>query len=108
MAERTGFFCSVSISPDGLVFRNAGMTRLIGFLGVDRPVVDRTGLTGAYDFTLRREPRTEGPKTEPSADAFSSSIFTAIQEQLGLKLEAKKMPVDVLVVDHAEKVPVEN
>ncbi len=100
-SEPGGAF-SVSISPDGFVFRNAGMTRLIGFLGVDRPVVDRTGLTGAYNFTLRREPRTEGPKTEPSADAFSSSIFTDIQK-LGLKLEADTAPVEYPVVDHVEK-----
>lgn len=61
-----------------------------------RPVVDRTGLTGRYDFTL-----TWSPDAEPDSDA--PSIFTALQEQLGLKLEPATGPVDVLVVDSVER-----
>ncbi len=67
-----------------------------------RPVVDKTGLTGRYNLALKWAP----DDMEPTADA-GPSIFTAIQEQLGLKLESTKGPVDVLVVDHAEK-PSEN
>jgi len=66
-----------------------------------RKIMDQTGLTGRYDLTLKwasvddaREP--DGP-----------SLFTAIQEQLGLKLESTKAPVDVLVIDHIER-PSEN
>ena len=61
-----------------------------------RPVVDRTGLTGRFDFTLNWAP-------EGSTDTDAPSIFTAVQEQLGLKLEPSRGPVDVLVVDSAER-----
>lgn len=61
-----------------------------------RPVVDRTGLTGRFDFTLSWAP-------EGSTDTGAPSIFTAVQEQLGLKLEPARGPVDVLVVDSAER-----
>jgi uncharacterized protein (TIGR03435 family) len=68
--------------------------------GLDRPVVDQTGLTGAYDLTFDWKP---GEPDTPSA-----SLFTAIQEQLGLRIEARKIPLEVLIVDHAERVPKEN
>jgi uncharacterized protein (TIGR03435 family) len=66
---------------------------------MDRPVVDQTGLTGKYDFRLRYtydEVRTTDPNAPPG-------LFTAIQEQLGLKLQPVKAPVDVLVIDHVER-----
>ena len=68
-----------------------------------RPVRDATGLTGKYNFQFAWTPDT-GPCPEtPSPPSDGASIFTALQEQLGLKLEAAKGPVDVIVVDHAEK-----
>ena len=75
---------------------------------VQRKVVDRTGLTGAYDFTLTWTPDQPGNveaggSVLPAADESAPSIFTAVQEQLGLKLEASKGPVDVIVVDQIEK-----
>jgi len=71
-----------------------------------RTILDRTGLTGNYDFTLRWSPD-NGATTSPNATDDSQSdslpsIFTAVQEQLGLKLESTKAPADVLVVDHLE------
>lgn len=66
---------------------------------MDRPVVDETNLPGRYDFTLRWTPDNV-PTNEPGA---APGIFTAIQEQLGLKLEATKGPADVLVIDHIER-----
>jgi uncharacterized protein (TIGR03435 family) len=63
---------------------------------VQRIVVNRTGLTGAFDFDLTYS-------TEQSADASSPSIFTAVQEQLGLKLESVRVPMDVLVIDSIER-----
>jgi uncharacterized protein (TIGR03435 family) len=79
-----------------------------------RPVVDRTGLTGNYDFTLRcaptyaMRPLINGQLQPLSADEEGlPDVFTAVQEQLGLKLEAVKAPVQVLVVDHIER-PTEN
>jgi uncharacterized protein (TIGR03435 family) len=69
---------------------------------IDRPVVDKTGLTGDYDFVLDWTP------DDVKSDELSApSLFTAVQEQLGLKLEAQTAPREVLVIDHAEK-PTEN
>jgi uncharacterized protein (TIGR03435 family) len=74
-----------------------------------RPVVDRTGLDGKYDFQIDYTPDAGGcggPAGEPTAGAASDerpSIFTAIQETLGLKLEASKGPVEVVVIDRAAK-----
>jgi uncharacterized protein (TIGR03435 family) len=69
---------------------------------IDRPVVNQTGLTGEYDFTLDWT-----PGSIQGNDDSSPYLFTAIQEQLGLKLEPQKGPVDVTVIDHAE-LPSEN
>ncbi len=99
------------------------MTMLLQQLAqtLGRPVVDKTGLTGEYDFTLTWTPQVgeggsgfgagppgpgglEGP---PPADADGPSIFSALQEQLGLKLESDKGPVEILVLDQVEK-PTEN
>jgi uncharacterized protein (TIGR03435 family) len=84
-------------------------------LVVDKTVVDETGLTGKYDFDMKWEPdRAAGlilrgpdgngpsPELEPVAPGTGSSIFTALQEQLGLKLVTKKVPVDVIVIDHID------
>jgi uncharacterized protein (TIGR03435 family) len=69
-----------------------------------RPVVDRTGLTGYYNFTLKWTPdETNSPAGAAPEDTSAPSIFTALQEQLGLKLEHTKAPVQVLVIDHLEQ-----
>jgi uncharacterized protein (TIGR03435 family) len=62
-------------------------------------VLDRTGLTGKYDFTLNWSPQTG---TTSTTDPLPS-LFTAVQEQLGLKLEPQRGPVEYLVIDHVEK-----
>jgi len=67
------------------------------------PVIDKTGLTGAYDITLQWTP----DQATASPDSPGPSIFTAVQEQLGLKLVPSKGPVETLVIDHAEP-PTEN
>jgi uncharacterized protein (TIGR03435 family) len=77
-----------------------------------RSVIDKTGLTGQYDFDLKWTPefgQSQGGPADagPPPDSPGPSIFTALQEQLGLKLESTKSQVDVLVVDHAEQ-PSEN
>jgi uncharacterized protein (TIGR03435 family) len=74
-----------------------------------RPVVDKTGLGGLYDFVLRWTPdmgQSAGPDVPPP-DATGPSVFTALQEQLGLELRSARGRVEVLVIDHAEK-PTEN
>ena len=78
-------------------------------------VQNKTGLTGIYDFTLEWSPEENhdaGPEPPPAGggnapDSTGPSLFTALQEQLGLKLESQKGPVPVLVIDHVEK-PSEN
>jgi uncharacterized protein (TIGR03435 family) len=67
---------------------------------VGSPVVDRTGLTGTWDYDLRWT-RPAGPPAEPNKQPIESSaeVFTGLREQLGLKLEATRAPYDVLVVD---------
>lgn len=75
--------------------------------GVDRPVVDETGLTGEYDFQLEFEYRRPGSAADASLDA-APSVFSALEKELGLKLEAKRVPFDVLVVDQLDKVPTAN
>ena len=72
------------------------------------PVTDATGLQGVFDFTLDWSP--SGDLKLASADSGDQgiSIFTAIQGQLGLKLESGKGPVEVLVVDRIEKTPTQN
>jgi len=93
-------------SQHGLEFvaSNASMRALTGALGsmVEAPVVDKTGLTGTYNYTLQfgRAWSASDPESWPS-------IFTAVQEQLGLKLEAVHESVPNLVVDHITK-PTEN
>jgi uncharacterized protein (TIGR03435 family) len=70
-----------------------------------RQVIDKTGLTGKYDFMLEFSVR--GLTAAPGDDPLPS-LFEALPQQLGLRLEDKKAPFDVVVVDHAEKVPTEN
>lgn len=68
---------------------------------VGRVVIDKTGIPGRFDFELRWTPDEDAARVAGNPDA-PPSIFTALQEQLGLKLEAAKGPVEVLVVDHIE------
>ena len=78
--------------------------RLSAILG--RPVIDRTGLTGKYDFKLQWTPDTPVQMRSPDQPVTDSehgpSIFTAVQ-QLGLKLEKQKGPVEVIVIDSVER-----
>ena len=92
---------------DGISSNRMQMTKLAMLLSrmTRIPVLDKTGLTGFYQFDLKYAD--EVSKTQ-SENPVGPSVFTAVQEQLGLKLESKKGPVEVLVVDHAERVPVEN
>ena len=72
---------------------------------LDRPVLDRTGLPGLYDFTIDASglPTPTHPEGEGGI-----SIFTAVQRDLGLKLEARKEPVSILVIDSVNKNPTAN
>jgi uncharacterized protein (TIGR03435 family) len=72
---------------------------------IHQPILNATGLTGKYDFGLFWSTAAMLPKA--AADA-GPSIFVAIQEQLGLKLESKKIVIDTVIIDHIEKTPSEN
>jgi uncharacterized protein (TIGR03435 family) len=74
------------------------------------PVLDMTGMEGTYDVRLEWAPDGLRAAETPEAEerAAGPSIFTGLQEQLGLKLEARKDPLDILVVDRAERVPLAN
>jgi uncharacterized protein (TIGR03435 family) len=74
----------------------------------DVPVIDQTGLKGAYDFNLDWAPPSK-PGAEASSDAVAGlTIFGAVEAQLGLKVERKKLPLPIIVIDHVERVPADN
>jgi uncharacterized protein (TIGR03435 family) len=100
-----------TVYPQRIVMpaRNATMSdlaRLMQRAILDRPVVDKTGLSGRYDFDLEWAPdetQFGGEVPVAPADAPSPPLFSAIQQQLGLRLEATRGPVAALVVDKAER-----
>lgn len=89
-----------SYGSNGMALRSARIASLADILSgkVGRLVVDKTGLTGLYDMTLKWT-----PDGQPESADSGPSIFTALEEQLGLKLVPAKAPVDTVVVDHVEK-----
>jgi uncharacterized protein (TIGR03435 family) len=96
--NRPGKMQRLRTTVDGFASTVAGILR--------QPVVDETHMEGRYNMVLTYAPE-RGPGVPP-ADDDAPSIFTAIEEQLGLKLEPRKVPVDILVVDHLEKLPTDN
>jgi len=110
VAERgKGTFCGGfrTIGPGHIVAHGVTIPLLTTFLEmpVSRNVLDRTGLQGNFDLDLQYTPerlQIRGPNA-PAVDPAGVSVFTAIREQLGLKLESTKAPVDVLVIDRVEK-----
>jgi len=103
--------CSAMFKPPGMTLEGASMAVVADMLStappnLGRPVVDRTGLEGAFnleldfDFQFRRPGALAQPLPD---DATGPSLFTALQEQWGLKLEPSKGMVDALVVDRAER-----
>lgn len=129
-AGKNGMMMMVMNGRLRMVGNHRPISALTEMLGnqIGFPVVDATGLTANYDFTLDFAPDgTNGPMgMMPPAppqheigggggapvgvapEAGGPTIFAAVQEQLGLKLEQKKGPVDLLVIDHLEKTPTEN
>ena len=93
----------LNVSPGHLAGLNWSMALLVGFLGpaAGRPVVDRTGIGGSYDVSVEYARDVAQESSQPS-------LFTALQETLGLKLESRKVPVQMVVIDHVERVPTEN
>jgi uncharacterized protein (TIGR03435 family) len=112
IVERSGVAVAMKVVPGTsvpsvfLTARAVPMSELARMIGdqLRHPVVDKTGLTGKYDYTL------EFPAME-SLDVQGDggpSIVTSVQEQLGLKLEPKKVPLKMFIIDHADKTPTSN
>jgi bla regulator protein blaR1 len=111
----------IVMGPTGLTVTSAPIDQMIPVLSriLERTVVDQTGLKGKFNLTLQWTPEPNqglqpppgslppGAPQPPPADPNGPSIFTALQEQLGLKLESQKGPVDMIVIDSVEK-PTEN
>jgi uncharacterized protein (TIGR03435 family) len=97
------------ISGNKLSYHNMPMSLFANMLAgaVDDTIVDQTGLTGSYDFTLDyyQGPGGSGVKEgrEPAPDPNGPSLQTALREQLGLRLESRKGPVEMLMVEHIER-----
>jgi uncharacterized protein (TIGR03435 family) len=106
---------ALQFGPGSFIARAAGLDMLRDSLsnrtpitGIDRVVLDRTGLTGRYDYELKWTPVGRGGGPAPIADdPERPSLFTALQEQLGLKLEPQRAPIEVLIIDNAA-MPTEN
>jgi uncharacterized protein (TIGR03435 family) len=100
--------CGIRAAGGQMIAGGLPLSQLASLLSsiVQRVVIDKTGLTGNFDFELKWTPdRTPAgtPASAAPSDPDAPSIFTALQEQLGLKLESAKNPVEVLVVDHVER-----
>jgi uncharacterized protein (TIGR03435 family) len=98
--------------PGGISFRNYSMAALAEQLsgrifGLEHPVIDQTGLDGVYTLTLKLADSIADLKRGAEKGDYPP-VFSIIQEQAGLRLAAQKAPVQILVVDHAEKAPTEN
>jgi len=105
---------SMRAGPGAVIGSSVPMIQIVTVLSrlMDRPLIDKTGLTGFYSFNLRFAAES-APRALSGASATSTpptddpSLFTALQDQLGLKLESAQEPVEVLVIDSARK-PTEN
>lgn len=110
-----GMTMMVQGGPNGpvghMVAKAQPMSVLADMLGnqLSHPVLDKTGLTGKYDFTVEFTPNLpDGAASDGDASDPGSSLAAAIQQQLGLRLAPGKAKIDVIVVDKAERVPTEN
>jgi uncharacterized protein (TIGR03435 family) len=105
--------CGTSMAPGRFMARGQTMAQIAASLAtlsntgmsLYRPIIDRTGLTGTFDATLQFTPDTIPVQdaNAPAIDRNGPSIFSAVQEQLGLKLEPRKAAIDVLVIDDVQR-----
>lgn len=104
-----------------MTFRKQTLSGLVRTVGEElgRPVIDKTGLSGRYDFTLQFVPESGSPAAQspPGSSPDTSpdipndpgpGILAALPDQLGLRLDSKKVPFDILVIDSVDKVPIGN
>jgi uncharacterized protein (TIGR03435 family) len=109
--EQTSGRLTNGVRAGGMSIHNSEMTAvgvplssLVAMLSrqLQRIVIDKTGLAGKYDLQLKWTPDDAKPTPDSGADAAPPDIFTALQEQLGLKLQPGKAEVEMFIVDHAE------
>jgi uncharacterized protein (TIGR03435 family) len=97
--------------PMGMMASSLEVLGNMGTSGnIDRPVLDKSGLTGKVDFVIEWTPELNGPRSPGATfqpDPTGPTFMEALKEQLGLKLDSQKGPVDVIVIDHIEQ-PSEN
>lgn len=94
-----------AVKPESIRARSVDMESFAKALGsvINEPVAKETGLMGNYEFTLTLDPGVSPDSAPPSPFPTLQSIFPALQEQLGLKLESgHKVPVNTVVIDHVE------
>jgi uncharacterized protein (TIGR03435 family) len=126
-----GIFMTMTMGPNGPTARLIGKAQTIEQLTeslsnqLNHPIVDKTSLTGQYDFVLEFTPDSRGgilpgmgpmplpvpadpTQSQNAADPAGTTLIAALQQQLGLKLTSTKAPVDMIVIDKAEKTPTEN
>ena len=108
--DRPGLVVSIRFGAVGFVSQLAARDRPVSALVVDlligrlrQPVLDGTDLIGNYDFILEFS-----GNPHPGPDDSEPDLLTAVQEQLGLKLESRKLSLDILVIDHADQTPTDN
>ncbi len=112
-AGRPGLISRYTMSGGFQLVRSRGQQESISVIAQslrapdDAPIVDKTGLTGKYDFTLEYTTDVPGGAHDGEAPV-APGLFTALQQQLGLQLIARKLPFDVVVVEAFERTPTEN
>jgi uncharacterized protein (TIGR03435 family) len=105
----------MGVAAGGKVYirgRKATAKEIAGMLSADRPIVDQTGLSDKYDFTLTwtlEKKRDGAPGEDPLAAVDpDDTVYTAIEKYFGLRLEPKRLPIEMLVIDRLEKAPTGN
>jgi uncharacterized protein (TIGR03435 family) len=106
---------NIAIDRGKMVFQNYTLAKLADFLSqrsVDRPIIDATGIEGTYDFAVQL---TDTPADNPMEVKVAmgrimrdGSMARIVVEQLGLRMETRKGPAEIVVVDRAERMPIEN
>jgi uncharacterized protein (TIGR03435 family) len=105
---------TLGMNGGGVVFSSVTIQQLIDYISrfpsaeLDRPIMDETGLKGHYDATVNLFGTQEEMMAAVRKGDLGASIFTLLDEQLGLKLEPRKMTLEMVVVDKAERAPTEN
>jgi uncharacterized protein (TIGR03435 family) len=107
-ALKAGLSATMTMATAHMIAQGQPIASLASFLRhpVERFVVDKTGLTGKYDFELDYLP--DSTASTAVEESTAPGVFDALEKQLGLKLVAAKASFDVIVVDHANRVPTEN